>query len=515
MRRVVSLFLPTFPTDRLRRLWSGPAAGRAPENGATVDLPLVLLGREKNRRVVVAADGLARGQGLRVGMAAARATAAVAELDVEEHDPAADAEALERLALWVLERFSPIVAVDGTDGIVVDSKGADHLHGGEAAMLKSLVGRFAVAGISARAAVADTWGAAHALARHGAEPVFVAPPKHGAAILKPLPVEALRLSSETSEALRDLGFSTIGDLSNTPRAPLALRFGEALTRRIDQAVGRRSEPIEPLRPAESIVASRNFAEPIGAAETIARHLGKLVVTLCAELEEKGLGVRRLDLLCRRVDDRIEAVRVSTARPVRDVGRLTRLLCDRIETIAPGFGIEKMTLVATLAEPLAPTQKLASLTDEILPDVASLVDVIANRVGEERLYRLAPVESDVPERSVRRIPPLAPETGESWRRDWPRPARLLRRPEPIETLALLPDHPPASFTWRGVRRRVRAADGPERIFGEWWKRDEELSAVRDYFQVEAEDGERFWIFRSGDGEAMETGSQRWFLHGLFG
>ena len=111
--------------------------------------------------------------------------------------------------------------------------------------------------------------------------------------------------------------------------------------------------------------------------------------------------------------------------------------------------------------------------------------------------------------------LAPDTGETWPDHWPRPARLLPRPEPIETLALLPDHPPVSFTWRGVRRRVTRADGPERVFGEWWKRDAELTAVRDYFQVEDEAGERFWIYRAGDGEDATTGSQRWFLHGIFG
>src|SRR3546814_3081918 len=79
--------------------------------------------------------------------------------------------------------------------------------------------------------------------------------------------------------------------------------------------------------------------------------------------------------------------------------------------------------------------------------------------------------------------MSPETGATWSGDWPRPPRLLDRPELIETVALLPDHPPVSFTWRGVRRRVKRADGPERLFGEWWKRDAELVAVRDYFRVE--------------------------------
>jgi protein ImuB len=152
-------------------------------------------------------------------------------------------------------------------------------------------------------------------------------------------------------------------------------------------------------------------------------------------------------------------------------------------------------------------------------VSVLIDTLANRVGEQRLYRFGPVASDVPERSIQKIAPTAPKTGETWPdlwpHPWPRPARLLPRPEPIETLALLPDHPPVSFTWRGIRRRVTCADGPERIFGEWWKRDTELIAVRDYFQVEVEAGERFWIYRSGDGKDTATGSHRWFLHGIFG
>ena len=112
-------------------------------------------------------------------------------------------------------------------------------------------------------------------------------------------------------------------------------------------------------------------------------------------------------------------------------------------------------------------------------------------------------------------PLPPPAGETWPAHWPRPTRLLSRPERIETLALLPDQPPTAFTWRGVRRRVKRADGPERIFGEWWRRDGEIDAVRDYFQLEDEAGERFWVFRRGDGEQPATGDLTWFLHGLFG
>lgn len=465
--------------------------------------------------MVLAVDAAAQSANVRVGMPATKARVLVQNLVVRDHDEAADARALDRLALWMLQRYAPIVAADAPDGLVIDSTGADHLHGGEDAMLAGLVDRLSASGVCARAAIADTWGAAHALARYAAKPIVVAPPGHGSAILAGLPLPALRLPTDMTAALHVLGFERIGDLLAQPRAPLALRFGPQLGRRLDQALGLLSEPIDPIRPDELIEVKRNFAEPIGAAETIARYVGKLVVQLCAELEAKGLGAKRLDLICHRVDNRMQAVRVGTAMPVRDVKRLTRLLTDKIETIEPGFGIEILSLTATLAEPLSQKQTLTAMVDDGAPDVSDLVDTLINRVGERCLYRAAPVATEVPERSVRRIPPMAPETGASWPGHWPRPSRLLASPEPIETMALLPDHPPVAFTWRGIRRRVRQADGPERIRGEWWRRDSELTAVRDYFRVEDDAGERYWIFRSGDGEDPNTGSQRWFLHGVFG
>ena len=300
-----------------------------------------------------------------------------------------------------------------------------------------------------------------------------------------------------------------------PRAPLALRFSPEFGRRLDQATGRLAEPIEPIRPEALIEVRRAFAETIGAAQTVARTISELTTQLCGALVGRGLGARRLDLICQCVDSRAQAVRVGTGLPLRDVKRMTRLLCDKIETIDPGFGIEVMTLAATVTEPLLPKQASSSLIDQPDPDVSGLIDLLANRVGEKNLYRAAPVASDVPERTVRHIPALAPETGAEWPGHWPRPSRLLTQPEAIDTVALLPDHPPASFTWRGVRRRVKRADGPERVFGEWWKRDPELAAVRDYFRLEDDAGERYWVYRAGDGEDPLTGSQRWFLHGIFG
>ncbi len=449
-------------------------------------------------------------------MQVTKAQAMAPGLELKDAEPVEDARGLESLALWALQRYSPIVAADPDDGLVIDATGAAHLHGGEAAMLEDMVRRLAVAGVTARAAMADTWGTAHAFARFIDRPVIVAPAGESRKILMRMPVAALRLEAPMVADLRRLGFERIGDLADKPRAPLALRFGPQLHRRLDQALGVLCEPIEPVRPPELIEVKRMFAEPIGAPETLARYTGKLVIALCEMLEAKGLGARRLDLLFHRVDRGIEAIRIGTATPVRGPKRLTRLLCDKIETIDPGFGVEMVSLCASLAEPFETRQiRTSLLADEPDSDVSALIDTLSNRVGEDRLYRFAPVASDVPERAVRKIAPAAPPTGETWPGCWPRPARLLPAPEQIETVALLPDHPPVSFNWRGIRRRIKRADGPERVFGEWWKRDAELATVRDYFRIEDEAGERFWIYRAGDGEDSATGSHRWFLHGIFG
>jgi protein ImuB len=504
MPRVVSLCLPFLPTDRIRR-----ADATLP-----VETPIAVIARSGSKRSVVAVDHAALKTGVRIGMAASKAQAMIVGLHMVDADPTGDAATIHRLSLWVLRQYTPIVAMDLPDGIVLDTEGADHLRGGEELMLSGLVNALRARGLHARAAIADSWAAAYALARTSTRETTIVPVGETAGAVVGLPISSLRLPSDIVSGLRVLGFNTVGELSATPRAPLALRFGPELGRRLDQMFGRLAEPIDPIRSPELVEVARAFSEPIAAAETIARYVGRLVVDLCSELEQRGLGVRRADLLIHRVDNTLQALRAGTAKPVRDIRRLTKLLCDRIEQIDPGFGIEKLSLTATMIEPLAERQALSSLVEDTIADVTPLLDVLGNR-GGQRLYRLAPVPSDVPERNVQMIRPAAEEGGASWPTRWPRPVRLFLHPEEIEVIALTPDHPPASITWRGKRRRIRRGDGPERVFGEWWRRDAEMEAVRDYYAIEDDDGNRFWVYRCGDGVDPATGNAKWFLHGIFG
>ncbi|HEX5181940.1 MAG TPA: DUF6504 family protein [Allosphingosinicella sp.] len=477
---------------------------------AAPSTPLVTARKIGNRLEIAAACPAARALGFRPGMALATARALFAALDVRDADPEGDAAFLTRLATFAARRWTPRAALSGPDGLWLDLDGVAHLFGGERRMCERILLFCARLGFEARIAVAGTPGAAHALARHRAEPILLCPAGEEESALAPLPLASLRLDEDIIVNARRLGLERIGDLAALPRGPLRRRFGDASLLRLDQALGRAAEPFDPIVPEEPPDSLLRFAEPIATPEAIAQALGRLIDELAGTLSERALGIRRLVLLCERVDGLVLREAIGTARPSRDRAHLERLLGARIERLEPGFGIDAMRLVAERVEPLAPAQLSGAPAP---PDLAPLVDRLAGRLGPRRLFRMSAVESDIPERSVRRIGPLA--AAKDWPL-WPRPVRLLSPPEPVErVMAVLPDHPPARFLWRGRMHQVRRADGPERLYGEWWRDGREAEAVRDYFQVEDEEGGRFWLFRKGDGEDPRTGDFSWHLQGVFG
>lgn len=484
--------------------------GDAPQVTA---IPLALIGKVGRRDEIVSACPAARALGIHIGMAATHARALVSDLDFRPAEPEADATLLDRLALFGIRRWSPIVAVAPPDGVWLDLTGAAHLHGGEERFCQRLHAFCRRAGFTARIAIAETPGAAHALARYGREDIAIIP--HGGVLkaLSPLPVAALRLESGALAAARKFGFETIADLLPVARGPLARRLGLATIDRLDQALGGKAEPITPREDIVTPAVERRLLEPIGTAEAIAQVMHDLLKDLAQVLQRRGLGVRSLRLCALRIDGGEQVVAIGTSRPTRDVPHLLRLLKLRIERIDPGMGLEQFRLLAPHTEPLDAENLGAILAGEsTVRDPARLVDVVAGRIGPGAVFRLAPVESHVPERAVRPVSPIA--TAGSWPA-WQRPVRLFARPEPLSrVIALLPDQPPRRFEWRGRSYKVVAGDGPERIHGEWWRRNAEVWAVRDYYRVEDETGGRYWVFRRGDGVAGETGDLSWWMHGVF-
>ena len=460
-------------------------------------------------------------EGIAPGMGLADARALDPALLVEEADFIADAAALAKLAAWC-DRFSPWVTLYGADGILLDVTGCAHLFGDEAELVCQTVARLARHGIEARAAVADTLGAAWALSRFSSGAALTVPSGGARQALADLPVAALRLEPEIVALLERLGLARVGELYPLPRAALAARCGESIALRLDQALGLAAEPLSPLPPQPLLWSRRSCPEPIATAEAIAAALRDLLQHLTRRLGEDGLGARRLSLAAYCIDNRIERIAIGTAFPSRDTRHLSRLFEEKLEHIDPGLGIEDLVLTAESVERLAAAQlglDGAAARDDGA-DLAALIDRLVNRLGMRALARPVRRESHIPERAVRFVAPLAePQTPARWNALQQRPIRLLPRPEPIEAMAPIPDDPPRLFRWRQRAHRVRHADGPERIAPEWWRQDGKTGSgasepeSRDYYRVEDEAGQRFWLYRAG--LYRPDIAPRWFLHGFFG
>ncbi len=467
-------------------------------------------------------DAAAERLGLHPGLALADARARRPEIAVIEADPEADAAALKRLA-EACRRYTPTVTLDPPDGLILEVGGSAHLWGGEAALLDELTARVERAGWSCRVALADTAGLAWALARWGRG--GVAAPGDREQSLAPLPVAALRLEPPTVEALSRVGLKTVGQLIDTPRAPLARRFGPEVLARLDQALGLKGEAQAPEKERRPWCADRRLFDPISSEADVLGVAHGLAQALARRLEAEGKGGRLFGLELFRLDGAVKRLKVACSRPLRDPARVAALFTERLQTLNAGleadYGFDLVRLWALKVEPVA--VESPRLDGEGEPSVAleALADRLAVRLGPRAVTRAVPCDAWRPEQAVAMIPlgeAPAASPAASWAAEPPaayagaplRPLRLFASPEPVEAVAEAPDGPPARFTWRRLARRVTAAEGPERIAGDW--RDPDDGGQRDYWRVEDEGGRRYWLFRQGIyGEAVET---RWFVHGLF-
>jgi len=456
--------------------------------------PLAVTAARAGGMRVLAVDARAAALGLWPGMTLADARARIPELATAPADPAADAAFLLRLVA-LCERYTPVIALDAPNGLLLDITGCAHLWGGEGALHAAIRRRFAR--MTLRSAIAGTADAARALARFGGDD------------LRDLPVAALEPSPRAARALAQAGLRRLGDLAARPAAALAARFGMALVQRLRRVLGEEDAPITPLRPPPDFTAARVFAEPLTRTEALATLLAGMLEELCAAMTAAGMGGRVFALALFRTDGTARELVVESGRPLRDAAAILLLWRERLdgleEPLDPGFGYDALRLSVARTEPLAATQTgLAG--DAAAGDVAALIDVLATRLGRGRVLRFAPCATHRPERAARRIPALEPPA--PWQpMDAPRPLQLFDPPRIVTAMAFMPDGPPLRFRWKGRVHDVTLAEGPERIAPEWWRED--AVAARDYYRVEDAQGRRFWLFREDGDDAP-----RWFLHGVF-
>jgi protein ImuB len=363
--------------------------------------PLVLIEKHGSIRRIAALDGPAAEAGLYLHQPLGDALAICPELIAADTEPEAQETALAALAAWA-QRYSPFTAPAHSSGLWLDIAGCAHLWGGEAQLAEDLLGRLEARGIPARAAIAPTFGAAYALAHH-AQRYVIAEQITCKLLLAALPVERLRIAGETVSLLQKLGLFTIGAVQDLPRAGLSRRFPDLLPQ-LDKAMGLVPEAIGFLHPPTPWIERLRFPEPISAPEDLERVAAKLLEMLCERLEAGRQGGLRFEMSFFRSDGGVETQAVTTALPTRDAARIMRLFREKLALIDPGFGVDLAMLAAPHTEPLDERQESvlkAGQYTACVEELAALIDSLENRLGKGRVYRLAPQESYIPERAVKR------------------------------------------------------------------------------------------------------------------
>ena len=528
-KRALSIWLPHLAIER-----------SAKDSDYPPDAPVVLTVEGTHGLLIHAVTQAAAERGARPGARLTDARALDPKLIAIAADPAGDEALVQRLAHWAA-RWSPLVEVDGTDGLRLDISGVAHLFGGEQSLIDDVRARFARIGLTARLAIAPTAAAAWALARFSPSPLAgeggsceTAGGRGGDSLpipspqplsrmgergliarLAPLPVAALRLDPDTVLTLERLGLKTLGALIDIPRIALARRFrdGENVADALDRALGQKPEPLTAVPTDPPPRSALRLEEPANHPEAASQALERLIPKLVRQLEEKHLGARRLSLTGFRVDGSIAEASVATAIPSRDPKHLQRLLVDKAAEINPEFGFDAFALTAAWTEELGAAQESLIEESNGESEIARLVDRLTVKLGSSRVRRPQAFESHLPEqasgwRSAISSPPFAGEGRKM------RPQRLLDRPEAIDVIYATPEGMPRRFVWRRAVHDIARVEGPERIAPEWW-RQPSSARLRDYYRVEDREGRRYWIYREGLVADGRGGLPNWFLHGLFG
>jgi protein ImuB len=540
-RRILSLWLPRLPIDRIKRqsiaLSSEVGPGSREENAskktnanvALDDTPSVVVAKENNALQIYSLDDAAAHFGLDIGLPLANARAICPHLKVFDANEAADAKTLGDIADWC-DRFTPLVALDPPHGLFLDITGCAHLFGGEATLLKLLCDVLTLQGFAVSAAIASTSVCARTMTRHVHGRIV--PDGEEADAVGPLPVYALGADSTITNGLRRAGLKTVGDVASRARHEITARFGARFSTLLEHALGQGDAPISPRKPLPDYIVEQRFAEPVSTEGVISATLSRLAETLVAAMEKQGKGARRLEASFFRTDGAVRVLVVETGQPVTRGAMVDRLFRERLDALSdpldPGFGFDLIRLSASRTEIVVQQQRDLDAHVHDNDELAALIDRIAARIGGKRVVVHLPQDTHIPERAVLPAPAQHHLTAAA-HAAWParaagepplRPLRLFDKPEPIKVpLATVPDGPPRHFTWRRAVHAVVRVEGPERIAMEWWKQDGEV-LTRDYFRVEDKAGLRFWIFRDGlyESELIDTEGKpmpvNWFVHGLF-
>jgi protein ImuB len=601
-KRILCIWIPNWPCQRV--VASDPSLRES---------PLVLQTRDNRRGlVVVAANTRARNLGIAPGMSMSEATSlhrnsatkhnlkhptkpsqSVATsssanpnqpvnepqvdadkraLQIREHDAQEDLEALSLLAESA-QQFSPIVGLESLDsrmwaarsvhqpqGLLLDVTGIAPLFGGDQSLGDAAIQWLKEQGFCACVAIANSVGAAWALANYANRRKIAALPfdmgqlaPHDSTCapddspawwldwpksivvsdtdqqlaVRELPVEALRIETATVHSLKRLGIAKIRELADLPREGLASRLGQTVLNRIDQAMFGDEEPIASLHCLPDLSVELNLEYPTTRRDTLEEILRQLVLQLVKRMDQRGIGALRL--ICRfdAVQKPSRILQLGLFRASADATYLTPLLLGQLEMKwNQPVQIHRVLVQATLIGPLAWNQPDLFQAEEVVhrDSAARLIDSLSNRLGRRAVVAPKLQRDPQPELACewrpltgRRLDGGAQNTKKKLPRalsglqaepsiDEPlrRPLYLIQPPTQLDVIALYPDGIPCQFRIQQSKKNVVRYWGPERIESGWWRGP---SQRRDYYRVETDDGKWLWIFR-------EINEGHWFLHGEF-
>lgn len=496
-KRYLAIWFPFLMTDRI-----------AIKQTEFKTEPIAIIKQERNKQIICNVNHVANKMGIHANMPLADARIIIPTLTVFKQEENNALDLLKKLAEWCI-RYTPYVAINLPDVLFLNITGCTHLWKNEANYVNDISNRLTAAGYHIKTAIADTMAAAWGVAHYDTDKIIA--PNQQLQALQELPAQALQLDEITVQKLHKLGFTNVNSFINIAPSTLRRRFGNDIIQRINQALGTQPEAFTPIIEHKPYCERLQCLEPITTAKGIEIAIETLLDKLCERLKNEDIGIRTAQLNCYRLDGKLQQINIGTNLASIHINHLFKLFELKIKQITPALGIELFVMEATKTEPLNKHQEALwqaeNHTD--INEIAELLDRISMKAGKNAIRRYLPQPYHWPENSITAVNDLNEQPQIDWPTHKPRPSVLLNQPELIKVSAPIPDYPPMNFTYQNEIHRIVKADGPERIEQEWWLND---GKHRDYYYVEDEKGQRYWLFRLGHYNSNKAAE--WFIHGFF-
>jgi protein ImuB len=424
-RRVVAVALPELLVELAYPPPAKPQRAEVPTGVLLVDESSIEKPAPPANAVFAAVNEAAKRFGIRAGQTVAEAYAIVAHLSVREVSKGDVAARLGEIA-EVAMGFGPTVSFEAPDTVWVDVTGAQHLAGGEEALVLELGARIRALGHVVRVAVSNGPLLARAFARWGRtnrEGGLVVARHETAARIGELPVRALPIDAELSSWLVRLGMHTVSDLARLPRSATASRLGDDASRVLDLAEGRDETPLVAYVPPAMPKEETTWDAPVDGAQALLFVLRGLVSRLGARLEGRGEAVQALTLVLHhdksvaRLEGAPEATSLNfeLASPLWRPEELFRVIASRLNRARLGAPTVGMTLEAhavtrALALQLSLSRYAAGLGGSSAKGPETLPVVLAELaadLGKDKVGILRLEGSHKPEAKGRLVP-VSPE-----------------------------------------------------------------------------------------------------------